>query len=254
MIPNRQKPQPGHVSFLLCLLVIPLLILAPGPVLQAADMQPAPGESAAEDSDNGQNDETEYLSLFRRMFFSTTYNSLRCYENVYFLLEKAKENGLNLANAHVIFIFDKDYDKLLPSKPADVSSAGIQRPTITMYKTRIVYNRSDPPGEFRFHAVVAVQDKIMDFDYTNSPKMMSAAAYCRSMFTPAEMRRKERNAIYKQLTIRVIPAEEYLYYDIQHPSWYLFDLATKFPSQSMYKFIRNTAGRQGNRTETAAKP
>ena len=254
MIFTRPDSYPARRFFLYCLLAISLIDFSSGPILQAADIQPAPGESAATDNNSEQNNEKEYLSLFRRMFFSTTYNSLKCYENIYSLLEKAKENGLNLAHVRVIFIFDKDYDKLLSRKSTDSSYAGIQRPTITMYKTRIVYNRSDPPGEFRFHAVAAVQGKIMDFDYTNSPKMVPLAAYCRAMFAPVKMSRKEREALFKQLTIRVIPAEEYLYYDVQHPSWYLFDLATKFPSQSLYQFIRDTARQQDARPATAAKP
>lgn len=247
--PRKKNHLPIYVTG--CFFLIFLSGIIPVSSLPAKDSDTIGHQKEAEDRSFGQDEESRYLSLFRKLFYSTTYNSLKCYENIYYLLEKAGKDGLDLTKVKVVFIFDKDHDKLLPSNSSNPLSSGVQRPTITMYKTRIVYNRSDPPGEFRFHAFAIFQDKIMDFDYTNSPRLVPAAEYCRHMFSPEKMTQKEREALFNRLTLRAIPAKDYLHYNIQHTSWYLYDLETKFPAQSLHRFLLDLSDQ--NNMQTSGK-
>ncbi|RPJ83113.1 MAG: hypothetical protein EHJ94_00315 [Deltaproteobacteria bacterium] len=219
---------------------------------QAKNENP-PGKPSEKQANN--NDlEKQYLTLFRKLFFSETYNSLKCYENIYSLLNKASADGLDVTDVKVIFIFDKDHDKLVPSNTSKKIDFSIQRPNITMYKTRIVYNRSAPPGEFRFHAFAAFQDKIMDFDYTNSPKLIPAREYFESMFSNKKINRKERNDLFSRLTLRVIPAKDFLNNGLRHTSWYLFDLETNFPSQTLQHFLSNLEAPQSKKQSAENNP
>jgi len=188
--------------------------------------------------------EKQYLNLFRRLFFSRSYDSLKCHENIYRLLKKAEAGKLDLTDLSVIFIFNKEHDKLMPIKSQNATDYGVHRPTITMYRTRIVYNRSDPPGQFRYHVFAAIKDKIMDFDYTNSPKLVPVQEYFKNMFSPKKMSEVERRKLFNGLTLRVISAKEYLQTYPQHTSWYLFDLENRFPSQSANDYIREVSGIQ----------
>jgi len=228
-----------------CFLFLCLISSARSTQAQNRDSQDTHPESSTKDKD--QNDEKQYLAIFRKLFYSNTYNSLKCHENIYALLKKTETEGLGLTNMKVIFIFNQDHDKLVQTKSSDTVGFSVQRPTITMYKTRVVYNRSDPPGEFRFHVFATYQDKIMDFDYTNSPKLVPAKEYFNNMFSNNKMNRKERKNMFKKMTLRVIPATEYLHNDLQHTSWYLFDLETKFPSQSLNRYLLNLGNKQNTR-------
>lgn len=181
--------------------------------------------------------EKQYLNLFRRLFFGRSYDSLKCHENIYRLLKRAEAEKLDMADLNVIFIFNKDHDKLMSIKSQNAVDYGVHRPTITMHRTRIVYNRSEPPGQFRYHVFAAIRDKIMDFDYTNSPKLVPVGEYFKSMFSPEKMSDVERYALFDSMTLRVISATEYLQTYPQHTSWYLFDLEKKFPSKSANDYI-----------------
>ncbi|MFO7558038.1 MAG: hypothetical protein R6X10_04335 [Desulfobacterales bacterium] len=183
--------------------------------------------------------EKQYLNIFRRLFFSRSYDSLKCHENIYRLLKKAESEKMDLTDLNVIFIFNKEHDKLMPIKSQNATDYGVQRPTITMHRTRIVFNRSDPPGQFRYHVFAAFKDKIMDFDYTNSPKMLPAQEYFNSMFAAEKMSADKRRELFEGLTLRIISAVEYLQTYPQHTSWYLFDLENRFPSQSANDYIRS---------------
>lgn len=213
-----------------------------------------PSGKPSEKQANNDDLEKQYLNLFRKLFYSDKYNSLKCYENIYSLLNKASADGLDVTDVKVIFIFDKDHDKLVPSNSSKKIDFSIHRPNITMYKTRIVYNRSAPPGEFRFHAFAAFQDKIMDFDYTNSPTLIPAREYFESMFSSKEMNRKERNDLFSRLTLRVIPAKDFLKNGLRHTSWYLFDLETHFPSQSLLHFLSTLDDPQNKKQSAESNP
>jgi len=191
--------------------------------------------------------EKQYLSLFRGLFFGRSYDSLKCHENIFRLLKRAEAEKLDMTDLNVIFIFNKDHDKLMPIKSQNAIDYGVHRPTITMHRTRIVYNRSDPPGQFRYHAFAAIRDKIMDFDYTNSPKLVPAGEYFKSMFSPEKISEAERYALFDGMTLRVISATEYLQTYPQHTSWYLFDLEKKYPSKSANDYILEISGRQKNK-------
>jgi hypothetical protein len=188
--------------------------------------------------------EKRYLNIFRRLFFSRSYDSLKCHENIYRLLNRAEAEKLDITDLSVIFIFSKNHDKLIPIKSQNATDYGVHRPTITMYRTRIVYNRSDPPGQFRYHVFTAIKDKVMDFDYTNSPKLVPVEEYFKSMFSPEKMSEVQRHELFDSLTLRVISAKEYLQTYPQHTSWYLFDLEKRYPSKSANDYIREISDRQ----------
>jgi hypothetical protein len=188
--------------------------------------------------------EKQYLNLFRKLFFSRSYDSLKCHENIYRLLKKAEEKKLDPADLSVIFIFNKEHDQLMPIKSQNAAAYGVHRPTITMHRTRIVHNRSDPPGQFRYHVFAAIRDKIMDFDYTNSPKQIPVQEYFKNMFSPKKMSGVKRRELFDNLSLRIISATEYLQTYPQHTSWYLFDLEQRFPSRSANDYIREISGMQ----------
>ncbi len=252
MTPDQTKNMHFRKYFIGFFLFLFLCLLFSVKVTQAENGDSP--DSLSEKQSNTIDQEKQFLNLFRKLFFSDTYNSLKCYENIYSLLNKASTNGLDVTNVKVIFIFDKDHDKLMPSKSSKKVASSVQRPTITMYMTRIVYNRSPPPGEFRFHAFAAFQDKIMDFDYTNSPKLIPAKEYFDSMFSGKEMSQKKRKDLFSRLTLRVIPAKDFLKNGLRHTSWYLFDLETHFPSQSLQHFLSNLDDPQNKKQSAENKP
>ena len=166
-------------------------------------------------------EEKDYFSIFRKLFFSTTYNSLKCQDNVHRLLKTIKDRYKSLEGVNVIFIFDKYHYKILHPEPSQIEDQSINRPLITLYKTRIVPTRDMPPNEFRYHVVASVNGRILDFDYSDSPVILAADDYFKNMFIPASFDNDQQNSLFNQLTVRVIPAHEYLHQHPRHPSYYL---------------------------------
>jgi len=184
-------------------------------------------------------EEQDYFLIFRKLFFSTTYNSLKCQDNIYRLLEAINTRKKNLENVKVIFIFDKYHYKILNPEPTQILDQSIKRPSITLYKTRIVPTRDMPPNKFRYHVVASVNDQILDFDYSDSPVVLPADEYFKNMFTPRASSIDRRNSLFNRLTIRAIPADEYMNRHPRHPSYYLYDLSKKYPASSVTNYLKS---------------
>ncbi len=184
-------------------------------------------------------EEQDYFLIFRKLFFSTTYNSLKCQDNIYRLLEAINARRKNLEDVKVIFIFDKYHYKILNPEPTRILDQSINRPSITLYKTRIVPTRDMPPNKFRYHVVASVNDQILDFDYSNSPVVLPADEYFKNMFTPRSSSSDQRDSLFNRLTIRAIPADEYMNRHPRHPSYYLYNLSEKHPASSVTDYLKS---------------
>lgn len=184
--------------------------------------------------------EQDCFLIFRKLFFSTTYNSLKCQDNIYRLLKTINSGKRQLDNVNVIFIFDKYHYKILHPEPSQIADQSINRPLITLYKTRIVPTRDMPPNTFRYHVVASVNDKILDFDYSDSPSVLPAEDYFKSMFSPRSFNEDQHRQLFNRLTVRVIPADEYMHRHPRHPSYYLYDLDEKYPAFSVNEYLKSS--------------
>jgi len=184
-------------------------------------------------------EDQDYFLIFRKLFFSTTYNSLKCQENVYRLLKEIQAKHKNIGDVEVIFIFDKYHYKILHPEPSQMEDQSINRPLITLYKTRIVPTRDMPPNTFRYHVVASINGCIFDFDYSDSPVVLPANEYFKNMFTPDFFSKRQRDSLFNRLTIRIIPVEEYLNQHPRHPSYYLYDLSEKYPASSVNNYLKS---------------
>lgn len=199
-------------------------------------VEPTPADEVVEDKESL---EGQCYAVFQKLFFSESYNSLKCQDNIYNLLTAIKRANLDLSQVKVIFIFDKNHDKLIPTRSMQKNQDGIQRPDITAYRTRKVPTREQPPNNFRYHVFAVVQTRVLDFDYTNSPAFPSIEEYGDAMFTAGNLNRKEKRQLFSHILLRMIDAEDYLRQHPQHPSYYLFDLGKKYPSQTLDAYIRS---------------
>ncbi|MFZ5569352.1 MAG: hypothetical protein ACOZF0_03030 [Thermodesulfobacteriota bacterium] len=177
--------------------------------------------------------------IFRKLFFSSSYNSLKCQDNIYNLLVEIRRANLDLSQVKVLVIFDKDHDRLIPTKEKkEKKYYGVERPDITTYRTRSVPSRQPPPNRFRYHVLAVVQDKVLDFDYTDSPAFPLVTEYVDGMFCDGKLSRQERRDLFNRLILRIISAEDYLRDHPQHPSYYLFDLDRKYPSRTVEEYLQ----------------
>lgn len=177
------------------------------------------------------------FTIFQKLFFSSAYNSLKCQENIYNLLVELQKANLDLSQLKVAYVFNEDHHKLVPTKSYEVFDYGVQRTDITTYKTRIVPVRQSPPNQFRYHVFAVVRGKVLDFDYTNSPVLEEIDDYFNGMFAREKIRRREKRELFQKLMLRVIPSEDYIKDHPSHPSYYLFDLAEKYPAVSVKTFL-----------------
>lgn len=172
--------------------------------------------------------------VFRRLFFSTEYNSLKCQDNIYRFIVRLQRANLDLRQVNVIFIFDKEHYQLLPS-----DRYGVQRPDFAVYKTRHVATREPPPNRFRYHVFATLFNRVFDFDYTDSPAVEPAVDYFNNMYTDASMSLREKRKLFDQLTLRIIPATDYLKDHPQHPSYYMFDLDERYPAWTLNAYMKS---------------
>ncbi len=179
--------------------------------------------------------------IFQKLFFSDSYNSLKCQENIYNLLAGIRHANLDLSQVKVIFIFDKDHDQLIPTKQLQQRRYGIERPDIETYRTRRVPSRNPPPNRFRYHVFAVIRNQVLDFDYTDSPVFPTVEEYVTEMFSIGKRTRQEKRALFNRLILRVISSENYLREHPQHPSYYLFDLDRKYPSQTLEDYLQQSA-------------
>lgn len=183
--------------------------------------------------------EEKSFTIFQKLFFSHQYDSLKCQENIFRLMSSIRDEGIDMTHVRVLFLFDKDHNRLIPTKNFEEASYGVQRPTIRSYKARIVPTRPPPPNDFKYHVCAAIFDKILDFDYTNSPMMETCADYFDRMFLERPADRQMREQVFGRLRLRVIPAYEYLHNHPQHPSFYLFDLTEKYPLMPLDRYMKD---------------
>lgn len=197
---------------------------------------PTPGDAQP---DIEEIEDQDYFLIFRKLFFSTTYNSLKCQDNIYRLLKDIQAKRKNLEGVKVIFIFDKYHYKILHPEPNQMEDQSINRPLITLYKTRIVPTRAMPPNTFRYHVVASINGRIFDFDYSDSPVVLAVDEYFKNMFTPDFFSRDQQDSLFNRLTIRNIPAEEYINQHPRHPSYFLYDLSEKYPASSVNNYLKS---------------
>ena len=96
-----------------------------------------------------------------------------------------------------------------------------------------------PPNTFRYHVVASINGRIFDFDYSDSPVVLAVDEYFKNMFTPDFFSRDQRDSLFNRLTIRNIPAEEYINQHPRHPSYFLYDLSEKYPASSVTDYLKS---------------
>ncbi len=217
-----------------------LLLLALPPAL-GLGAEPTPPDEVVEDKESL---EAQCYAIFQKLFFSESYNSLKCQDNIFNLLNGIKAANLDLSEVKVLYIFNKHHDQLVPTRAMQKKEDGIQRPDITAYRARKVPTRDEPPNNFRYHVFAVVQNRVLDFDYTNSPAFPTATQYADDMYTDGTLNRRDKKLFFNRLLVRVINSEDYLRQHPQHPSYYLFDLGKKYPPQTLDAYIQTLAVRK----------
>lgn len=109
--------------------------------------------------------------------FVRIYSEGNCSSNIWHLLGIAKENGIDISKASVYFMHLKDLEEIYLQKP-----------------------RTDKNGWF-FHAVLVVEGKVFDFDFTKKPTVLTWSDYHSQQWPP---KTEEKSFI------RKIPAATYL--------------------------------------------
>ncbi len=163
------------------------------------------------------------LRLFEKGFSDEkTYKKGACCDNICRLVSQLHEKKIDLAKARVIYILrqTKEEEGLYPQR----ARQGIA-----------IWN---------FHVVLELDGKIYDFDYSD-PTPVPAHDYFMQMFhfsaTGKPPTKEEREALLKAISLRVIPAKEYLsdFRNTCDYEDYLKDTVRdrKYPAQSAHDFL-----------------
>jgi hypothetical protein len=170
--------------------------------------------------------------IFAQSFWTSHYEERFCGKNIEKLVRKSIKARLDLRDAYIIEITD---------------TSGWMFGMVNALQAReggrlIEPARTAParhPGEknWYFHAVLMVNGKIMDYDFTNQPTLHPLKQYLNLMFIPAD---KQIDAKYKLSKMKgykltLFPAEDYILRQQQRlptrdvaKEYYLKDLVPDF--------------------------
>ena len=160
------------------------------------------------DVESGANGEDQKLSAILKFVFDNesakhgwpaNYTTLWCPSNVFNLLRRLDQAGVDLSKANVWYI--------LPKSSTKQAGENVVHPKLAR----------GGPTEWSFHVVVEVQGRVLDLDFTDHPRVVSKAEYGSLMW------QKGPSAVIvdKQvLFARVIPARDYLSSYTGNWTWY----------------------------------
>jgi hypothetical protein len=146
-------------------------------------------------------------NLFKNSFWSAHYEERFCGKNIEKLITKSMELNLDLSNAEIVQITD---------------SSGYMFGMVNALQAReggpyIQPRRSSPsnmPGEknWYFHVVLKVEGKILDYDFTNGPRILSMKEYMLEMFVLKTKHgdKAHINNKLKGYKFTTYPAEDYI--------------------------------------------
>lgn len=103
-------------------------------------------------------------TLFTQTFYSN-YVPRRCYDNITRLLNLAEKSGIDTSNANILYITNRGYSSL------GLVNAELARGKIKPSETN-----------WQFHAILEMNGLIYDYDFMNSPLVLSIPQYFEKMF------------------------------------------------------------------------
>lgn len=145
--------------------------------------------------------------IFKQTFWTSHYEERFCGKNIEGLVRKAMDQGLDLNNAYIVQITDTSGFMFGMVAAVSAREGG---PFIQPRQQ----NPSNLPGEknWYFHVVLKVDDKILDYDFTNDPKVLTMKEWLKEMWIPKE---KMNDLAYRQYKMKgykitTYPAEDYI--------------------------------------------
>ena len=122
-------------------------------------------------------------------------------------MRKAQAANLNLSGASILKITDPfGYTFGL------VSAVQAREAGRLMVPARVKPERAPGKNNWEFHVVLLIEGKILDYDFTNEPRILSAHEYFNYMFIPREKMTdlNYRQNKLKSFRVTTYPATEYI--------------------------------------------
>lgn len=145
--------------------------------------------------------------IFKKTFWTSHYQERFCGRNIEGLVQKAIDARLDLSNAQILQITDP-HGSMFGMVQAVVAreSGRLIEPARTLPK------RNPGVMNWYFHVVLMVEGKILDYDFTNQPRILSLNQYMNEMFIPADKMTNKKWKIDKMKSYRLksFPAEDYM--------------------------------------------
>jgi hypothetical protein len=150
----------------------------------------------------------------RRYGWPPNYQSLWCPTNIFNLLKRLQQAGVDLSDAKVWYIL-----------PTADGSEGVIRP-------RVARPQDDgrPVREWSFHVVLEINGRILDLDFTSRPDVVSALSYAAAMWEKGPMAISQKT---EPLYVRRIPARTYLSQYKNNWSYFEAGGGGRFPAVEM---------------------
>lgn len=145
-------------------------------------------------------DSSHQIKCFQDNFSNPRiYQPFQCERNIRNLISKCRFTE----NAQVLFIYSPFINK-------QTQKRGPVRPK----------NPRNKVSAWSHHVVLLSEGKILDFDYSIAPKIVSKEEYFNDMFLPNQ-----------DLVMRLIPAADYLYYYKGNPESYIQNFYQDLPQE-----------------------
>lgn len=145
--------------------------------------------------------------IFSSTFWTSHYEERFCGKNIQKLVRKSMDERLDLSDAYIVEITDVSGYKFGMVNALQAREGGR---LITPARTK----PDRHPGEknWYFHAVLLVNGKVMDYDFTNWPTILPFDQYMTQMFIPADKHKDAKFKMYKMKGYKVtlFPAEDYM--------------------------------------------
>jgi hypothetical protein len=127
----------------------------------------------------------------RRYGWPANYQSLWCPTNIFNLLKRLDQAGIDLSKARVWYIL-----------PNESGADGIIHPRVARPS-----DNGRPVRDWSFHVVLEIEGRILDLDFTSHPDVVSLISYAGAMWEKGPMAVSKNS---EPLFVRQIPARDYL--------------------------------------------
>lgn len=152
-------------------------------------------------------DLTGVSNLFAQTFWNSHYEERYCGKNIETLVAKAVNARLDLSNAQIIGISDAGGWMAGMVNALQAREAGL-----LITPSRVSPMRHPGERNWYFHVVLLVEGRVMDYDFTNQPRVIPLNDYLHEMFIPKAKRYDRQYKIRKMqhYKITTYPAEDYI--------------------------------------------